>query len=342
VKKAILIIVVVTGYALLEAALLLGVMVPQKWDALPTRYQATVSLAQLLLIPGMAALFSRVVYGSYQWRRRTLTILLVGALGVPASIALFMLMVALLFWASDVNTILFAFLLPVALGTLVFTAYWCVKKRGRWGIQADAAQWLADRRSGISQHERACRRRGIHFALWIPALIALSVFLFLPETWGILSHLGPQNSDDLSGYRVRIPATWVILFRWDEQSDGRSSVNGVAGRGIGFGTNPLRFDSLSSWQVQTTSFGQSGMTESDRWHPNESEILGRRALTIGNENLACVDFWPSYDWGPARSEAVVIAHVQCSGTTQFRASFDGRRDQLPEFYQMLNGITKAR
>jgi hypothetical protein len=340
-RKAIVIASSIAAYAAIEAVLLLSVIVPQNWFS-PGRYQLTVAWGQLLLIPGMAAVVSRVMYGSYQWRRRTLTILLAGALGVPVLIALLIFPVALLAWAADVNIILFYLLLPIVLGALVCAAYWCVKRNGKWGVQADAAQWLADRRGGISQGERASRRRGISFALLAPALIALSVFLFLPETWGILSHFGPQNSGDLSGYRLKVPATWIVLYRQDEPSDGRSWVTGLAGRGIGLGGNPLRFDALSSWQVHTRSLAQPETSEYDRWPPKENDILSRRLITIGNENLECADYRPSYGWGPARSEAATIAHVQCSGTTRLRASFDGRRDQLPEFYRMLNRITKAR
>jgi hypothetical protein len=339
-KKAIVIASSIAGYALVEASLLLSVIVPHNW--FPSGlYQLTVAWGQLLLIPGMAAVVSRAIYGSYQWRRRTLTILLAGALGVPVLIVLLIFSLAVLAWAADRNTILFALLLPVVLGTFAFAAYWCVKNNGKWGIKADAAQWLADRQSAITKRERAWRSRAIRFALSIPALIALVFFLFLPETWGILSHFAPQSSGHLSQYRVTIPVTWIVLYR-DEQSDGRSWVTGLAGRGIGLGGKPLRFDSLSSWQVSTSSLGQSETSDYDRWPPKEGDILDRRAIAIGNESLECVDYWPSYDWGPARSEAATIAHVQCSSANRLRASFDGRRDQLPKFYQMLNGITKAR
>jgi hypothetical protein len=289
-KRALVIIASVAGYALIEAALLLSMIVPQKWDPLRGGYQATIAFAQLLFIPGMAALFSRVIYGSYQWRRRTLTVLLAGALGVPASVALFLFMVALLVWAGEVTLILFYVLLPLVVGTFAFAAYWCAKNRGKWGVQADAARWLADRGSGLSQRERTWHRRGLCDALWIPTLITLSFFLFLPETWGVLSHLGNQNSGELSGFRARVPATWIVLSQ-DEQPDGRSWITGLTGRGIGLGGNPLRFDSLSSWQISTRSFDQSEAYY-DRWLPKESEVLSRRALTIGNESLACLDYWP--------------------------------------------------
>ena len=238
--------------------------------------------------------------------------------------------------------ILFYLLLPIVLGTLAFAAYWCVKKNGKWGVKADAAQWLADRRCGISQGERAWRRRGISGALVdsSPARV-VSSSCFYPrrgESFRI-SVTNPQA--DLSGYRVTIPVTWIVLYR-NEESDGRSWVNGIAGRGIGLGGNPLRFDALTSWQVSTSSVGQSETSDYDRWPPKENDIFSRRAIAVGNENLECVDYWPSYDWGPARSEAATIAYVRCSGRTRLSASFDGRRDHLPEFYRMLNGIMKVR
>jgi hypothetical protein len=290
----------------------------------------------------MAAVCSRVIYGSYQWRRRTLKILLVGALGVPIAIILFVAIpVALLAWAADVSMILLAVLLPVVLGGLVFAVYWCLRNNGKWGVQAEAARWLAQRHSETSPRERAWHSRGIRFALCIPFLTVLPFFLFLPETWGILSHLGQRDSGNLSGYRVTIPATWIVLYH-QEEADGRSWVYGITGKGIGRGNNPFRYDSLSDWQVRTTSFSQSEMTDYDRWPPKENDIVSRHPVNIGNESLTCLDYWPSYDWGPARSESTTIAHVTCGGSGRLRATFDGPRSQLPVFYRTISGITPQR
>lgn len=128
----------------------------------------------------------------------------------------------------------------------------------------------------------------------------------------------------------------------DERSEGGSWVSGLAGRGIGRGNNPFRYDSLSSWQVGTKSVSQSEMADYHVGRPKESDILNRRTVTMGNESLECIDYWPPYAWSPARSEATTIAHVNCSGSGSLHASFDGLRIQLPTFYGMLSGITPAR
>ena len=45
-------------------------------------------------------------------------------------------------------------------------------------------------------------------------------FLFFPETWAVVSHLSHPGSGRLLGYRVSIPANWVVLI--DEPDIGSS------------------------------------------------------------------------------------------------------------------------
>lgn len=208
-KKAMVIVAAVAGYVLLETTLLLSVIVPQPWSS-PGRYQKIVLCAQVLLIPGMAAVFSRIMYGSFQWRRRTLTILLAGSLGVPIAMIMFfipvIISIVLLAWAFAVHWVLFAVLLPLVLGAIMLGLLLLVRKSGKWSVQAEANRWLAERHSESTQRECKWRNRGIRFALCLPVLTVLPVFLFLPETWGVFSHVGQWQSGNLSGYRVPVPA----------------------------------------------------------------------------------------------------------------------------------------
>jgi hypothetical protein len=348
-KKAFLIVAAVAGYSLLETCLLLSLIVPsdsytEGWYS-PAKYQIVVVWAQILLIPGMAALLSRIVYGRHGWIRRTVTILLAGSLGVPIAVLSFFipmaLLVAVLFWASGVSWILFCFLVPVVAGLVVMGFLFLVRKSGKRSAEAEAHRWLAERNAGISKSARAWRTRGVRIAVFIPLLTVLPIFLFLPETWGLLSHLGHPQSGHLSGYRVAVPAVWIVLYQDDRQADGRSWAHGIAGRGIGFGVNPLRYDSFSSWSVGTDPFNPSEATNYDP-KPKDAEIISRGDLTIGSESMNCIDYWPSYDWGPPRSEAVMIAHVACSNAGRLRARFDGDRSQLPTFYRMLSTVQPVR
>jgi len=335
-SKPAAIILAVAGYSIAETILLLSVDAPHPLYN-PTSYQNVAIFGQLLLIPGMAALMSRVMYGPYQWRRRTLTILLYGVLSIPVAIISFVLIllpVWILVSAYEVSWILLALALPVVMLGVVIALVFLVRSSGSWTAKAEAWRWLAERRAGTPQSDRLCRGHSIRFAVCIPILIVLPVFLFLPETWGVLTQVTRPSAHKISGYQVPVPLTWIVLNLW-VGSDGTSSFSGVAGRGIGFGQNPLRYDALSAWDFWTESTNKSDQDEFD-WKIKEDDILGRQTVKAGTQELKCVDYWPP--WGIGRSAAVNFAHVRCSGNNRLHATFDGRRDLLPKFYQVLSSI----
>ena len=237
-KKAVLIITVVVAYSLVETGLLLSTFVSHQGYYYPSTYQATVYFGQILLIPGLAALLSRIMYGSYRWRTRTLTILLAGILGVPIGITALAIVIVPLAWAFNTSRILFYLLLPVTLVGVVFGLFVAKQKSEKWGVRAEGDRWLAERQSGISPRDVKWRNRGIRLATCFPSLLVLLVFLFLPEVWGMLSHLGEAHSGNLTGYQVPIPVTWIVLRHDSQQADGWSTVTGFAGRGIGRGLAP--------------------------------------------------------------------------------------------------------
>lgn len=341
-KKAFLIVAAVAGYSLIETALLLGITVSSPRDRFPSLHQQVIAFGQLLLLPGLVALISRIMFGPSQWLRRTLMILLAGILGVPIAILLFVLVILLIVWAADRGTWLLAIVCPVILIGVVWALLFLITKSGNWGVQAEATRWLAERQSGTSAHDRRWRTRGIRIAVCIPILLTLPIFLFLPETWGMASHVRWPRAGMLAGYRFRVPATWYIFYNYSD-ADGRSSAYGIAGRGIGFGGNPFDLDSLSSWSVGTKSVDGNERTDYDRWPPKPDEIFGQRVIKIGGGTLTCVDYLPSYGgWAPPRSHAATIAHVDCSGVGRLYANFDGPRYQLNEFYRVLDGISEVK
>jgi hypothetical protein len=302
-----------------------------------------VDLGQFLLIPGLAALLSRIMYGPYRWPRRTLTILLAGSFGVPIAVMVVLIVLAvplvLLVWAFRVSHFLFALLLPAIVGGIAFVLLAAVRKSGKWSVQAEAARWLAERQSGASPRERQWCIRGIRLASCIPAAMVLLVFLFLPEIWGMLSHLSQPHSGNLPGYEVSLPATWIIL-RHENQMNGRSWVTGLAVRGMGRGVTPyLRGDPpLSSWDIEADSEVESDESMRTRWSPEHSDVISRRVFVIGNDQLTCLDYRPSYlHYGDFPEPSA--AFVRCSDGKRLSASFTGKRKQVAAFYEMLSGIT---
>ena len=339
-KKAFLIVAVVAAYSAFETALLLSVTAPDPLLRFPNTLQIVVCWGQFLLIPGMAALMSRIMYGSYVWPRRTLTYMLLGAgtvLIVPVALLFFGLPLALLAWAYGVSRVLFWVLLPLVVCGMLWTFVFLARKSAKWTVQAEAERWLAERKSGTSQRDRAWRNRGIRIAVCIPTLIALTIFLFLPETWGLVTHLRWRHCGDLAGYKVSLPANWIVFYYRGEEPSGRSYVNGFAARGFGRGANPLREDSVSSWMVDTKRSDDTARTDADYGHWRASDIVNRRSITFVGGTFECADYRPSYP-----GALMVLDHVECSGTGRLHARFDGSRQNLDEFYRVLARLTETK
>jgi hypothetical protein len=348
-KKAFLIITAVAAYSLLETGLLLSSVSSLPGFSYPSRYQTIVWCGQFLLIPGLAALLSRIMHGSYRWRSRTLTILLVGILCVPLGITALAIAVVPLAWAFDRSRILFDLLLPVSLVVVVFGLFLAKQKSEKWGVRAEGTRWLAERQSGISPREVKWRNRGIRLAVCIPSLVVLLVFLFLPELWGMLSHLSQSHPGNLSGYQVPIPLTWIVLRHDSQRADGWSTVTGFAGRGMGRGAAPyLRWSPpFSSWDVETDSYAESERSFA-RWRmPSDDEVKARRSFMIGSDSVTCLDYWPSYlSTGPYQRtqqfDDLSVAYIECSDGRRFHAGFFGIRGQVAEFHEMLARTLKTK
>ena len=340
VKKTSAIIGAVAAYSVSETGLLLSLDLPggPQPKPFPTTYQLIVIWGQLLLIPGTAALMSRILYGPHQWCRRTLTILLYGILSIPVSILVFAILILPLALAADVSSVLFYITLPIVVLAAAWALRFLIRKSGGWAVRAETERWWSEREAGASRHEKAWRTRSIGVASCIPVLIVLPVFLFLPETWGILSHLAHGRSAVLAGYRVRVPATWVVLNHWTDPS-GSSSVSGIAGKGIGRGRNPFRYDSVAAWFVGTDPFVRA-QYEDDPWMPKKDQILSQGSFQIGAESVVCADYLSPYLYW--RSAGATTAHVRCSGSGRLRASYDGPRTQVADFYRVIGAITPAR
>ena len=173
-------------------------------------------------------------------------------------------------------------------------------------------------------------------------MMVLLLFLFLPEAWGTLSHLSQPQSGHLGGYRIPIPTSWIILGYYDQAENDVSGVTGLAGRGLGMGgASYLHGLPFSAWDVKVERHTQSDETQPPRWTPRKDELIDRRDLTIGGASVTCFDYWPSYLDRAAHLQPTSEAYVHCFGTGGFSATLIGRKDKIPAFYRMLEGITQA-
>jgi hypothetical protein len=326
--------IAVSGYSLLETILLLGVIVPSPWMSGWPNLERLVPLSQVLLIPGMAILWSRILHGPHQFGRRALFILFTGTLGVPVAVTSFVLPIALLAWAFAVNRFLFAALMPIVVGVAALGTSFLIRKGGRWGAQSEAQRWLRERQSDPGGYVRKNYVRVCCISSWIPVLTVLFVFVFLPEIWGLISHLARPGASNLAGYQVPIPMRWIVLWGVNQGAEGRSVVNGLAARGLAFGIRP-NLD--RDWSFSTWSFWTADSRHPDSTQVAEGEVVNNRQnFDIGGENLTCLDYPPAH-FGDVQA----FAYVRCASSATLRATYFGPRKQLETFYAVLSGITRT-
>jgi hypothetical protein len=342
VKKALCIVAVVAGYSFLEVVLLLCAITPG--ILYTNRLQIAVPamcFAQFFLIPGLAAVISLISYGTHRWIRRTVIYLVAGIIGTPVLIFAVGAIGASLVWAFGISIALFIPLLLLIVAGFASGLSIAVRRAGIRSVQLESKRWLAERQSGIGPRERKLHNRAIHCSLAIPTLTVLVIFLFLPEIWGVFSHLVQPGMNKLNGYSVPVPLTWIEQIHDNRPEDGESVVRGLAGQGIGLGVRPYlhRDITLSSWLVGTDPYDPSKEYVVPRQIPDEDRVTARHAVT---PNLTCIEYCPWYVSAAGCEGYTPTVSIECSGPTRLRANFHGERLHVPAFYKMLNGIVEVK
>jgi hypothetical protein len=343
-KKAFSILAVVAGYSLFEAGLLLSTIQPGFWNDLPLRYVLVVFWGQLVVIPGFAVLFSRLMYGREGWKRRGLTIVAVGSIGLIAVFAaLFGVALAL-----DRLVSLLYYLIPswmncalasiASLGVvfgIIFALWAAFKRAAKKSVELESARWLIERQSGIDMRQRSWRSRAIAWALCIRSITVLALFAFLPEVVGLVSNLRQPHTIQLGGYTIRVPSPWIIFSRGTDNETGRSFVSGIAGIGaqLDFRTYFHGRVPVTSWLVEFRGSDPPPRPAGSRLRASERR-LAQRVISIGRESVTCVEYTSPYYEHPS------AIGVECSGSHLY-AGMRGEQRHLNAFYRMLEQATMA-
>jgi hypothetical protein len=154
------------------------------------------------------------------------------------------------------------------------------KSRGRW-INQEAERWLARRSLQEVAPTSPWRKKLRNGMLWVPTLVVFAVFLFLPESLGIASHLVWKASVD--PYRLPIPPSWIIVVNGDHY------MWVVATRGIG------RVGPTSYWRKEepssemTFSSYPTSYISHEIGPPMGAKVLSRQDFPFGSEKLICLD-----------------------------------------------------
>jgi hypothetical protein len=133
------------------------------------------------------------------------------------------------------------------------------KRRAKW-IEEEVEEWLANRLATPIPRSTAWPRQVRRNLLWIPSLIALAVFLFEPETAGIVSHLFYGRSVTLDHHRFQLPLTSWITY------SGASGVVAILESGIAR-VGPISYwqkgPPISSFNITTVRLKQAEPSASD-------------------------------------------------------------------------------
>ena len=194
---------------------------------------------------------------------------------------------------------------------------------------------MAERHS-IGTSSPRQRSRAVRYALCIPSLLALLVFLFFPEAWGALWHIS-NNKHSLPGYRVPVPATWFVIYG-DEASN---HLSGMGGTGIakGYRLHHYLYVPLSNWDITVAPFDPVKHARNEL--ANEP-VVSSQSISVGNESMTCTEHSPQHLYGLWNISPSQLVYVECSGVGQLRASLFGDRAQLSTFYKMISGIQPNR
>lgn len=338
-RKILPVIATVAVFSFFEAAFLLFYLVPESEYYSGCRH-GLLAFSQFFLLPGIATLYSRLIYGRQGWGRRALVIFLASTLGAPLLLAALLLPLIFVVWAADLNAALGLAVLPLVIGGLIWVLFFAIRTTGERSVKTEAARWLAEREVGVSPRDRKLRNLGISWSLWIPALTVLAVVLFLPQAWGLLTHLRHPETSRLAGYHVSVPISWIILSTEVDATTGRSIASGIAGRGCS-SVRCLWLGgdfSLFYWELETEPYGQfrnqDNRDEAGRMSPRKP--IDQRVFQLGDSTLTCLEF--ASDYSPFRSAA---SRIECSGFGRLHGSFFGETRYIPAFYQMLGGIAKT-
>ena len=286
------------------------------------------------------------MYGSSGWVNRALFIFAIGALGVPLMIAGFVAILLAIDWISSVTWMSWAAIVALVLLLVLFTGGIIAGLISlvRWGARRskriEMTRWMAERQSGADASQIRWRNRGIRWASWLPSAIVLFVLSFLPETWGILSHVANPRGATVGLCHVSVPITWILLECREGPGRDEAYTVGLAGRGIAFDSlRYLRNDApLSEWNIWITESQRSQQSANHEWALRRGEITGRHDFSIGEESVTCVEYWPAYLQRPKQTASSGSVFVDCIGSRRLSASLVGERVHLASFYRMLEGI----
>lgn len=218
---------------------------------------------------------------------------------------------------------------PFLIGISNYFIYQRVMDRRR--IRADSERWLAYR-SRESGRRHARKLLATQVGVWLPTLLVGVVFLFLPESIGLATHMFHPRPAKLIGYEVSFPATWIITGNGADNSQTWAFAGAFDFRG------PLRSGFQRYWPFNLRASGVDVITSASGnalYNPNPKTPVSVRSVVIGGQPAQCREY---VDWRDEKLRMVECATPK----NEISVSFFGDRSNFAAFYRSLELIRKRR
>jgi hypothetical protein len=205
------------------------------------------------------------------------------------------------------------------------------KRYKRW-IKEEAEHWLANRSAEGFAQTKKWHRTFWRSMLWTPCLIALAVFLFLPEAMGVLSHTLDLQPHDLNGHHFHTPLTSLV------RNYKNLYVSALIGKGIGrVGPLPYIHKEPPLSSLLFYAIVNPRLDHYRDWFLTSDNVRSKRTLSFGSEMMTCGDVTSNLDTSTSE-----LVHIQClSSNNDVSADFYGLRGDVNTFYEVLNTSTEA-
>lgn len=326
-RKGTHVIAAVLACCIVETAALFVIAIPAESGRLARPRQGTALVIGFLLIPFLASLFLRFIYGSHRWVIRT-----IGAVGL-ITVALIGFLAILFGETEPLNALpdeqrhslshLF-FFLDLVLVIWLLWKFWRWTRRRSLELEID--RWLSERKSGIGRAETAAYNRAIRVAVCLPVVTVLLVILFFPSPWALASHAVHPTANRLAGYQINLPLSWVVLDSGKDYVYGVTATNMIQ--------DPLRWARYGSIPVTGWSFSVHPNWPSELPRTSSNKIETRSFVTLKGA-ITCLSYWPAWLTKPDPRHVA----VDCSGPGGFTANMYGQSQDVSAFYAVIAEIS---
>jgi len=219
---------------------------------------------------------------------------------------------------------------------------WVRRKHAPQKFAYDVAGWALDQVERKLHPRRRKWKRILAVSLVsLPSALAAFVLFFFP----VASHLQHPSSHYFQHYRIPIPSSVAVFF--PSGLDGGDKFRFLTGI---VSSNPWgRFGMTTFWDRESLSAittygiryrgGDAGNT-ADLYIPRDATDVLRRDFRANAITLTCWQWRAA--WYTARFWTVTCRAPVDAYQQQFEASFYGREESIPSFYEIVDGVAFVR